>query len=110
MSVGSSVSSVAVISSSSLVRFSVLQPWMNPPPRTGISRESGSVRLRTGPGPFRFSSRSAALACAACSRSRAFSTWAAASLTRQCALAGRRGGFRSGRPVSASDAALRASH
>ncbi len=25
---------------------------MNPPPRTGISRESGSVMFRTGPGPF----------------------------------------------------------
>ena len=64
--------------------------------------------FRTGPGPVRFASRSAALRSASAARSRAFSTWAAASLTRQCSLAGCRGGFRSGLPARASDAALRA--
>ena len=35
---------------SSLVTFWVLYPWMNPF-RVGITRESGSVMFRTGPGP-----------------------------------------------------------
>lgn len=50
-SAGSPVSSVAMIGPSPLVMFWALYPWMNTPPRTGISRESGSVMLRTGPGP-----------------------------------------------------------
>ena len=58
-----------MISPSSLVSFWVLYPCRNPPPRTGISRESGSVRLRTGPGPLRLrcsrSGRPVRCACAA---------------------------------------------
>lgn len=67
MSVGSSVRSVAMISSSSLVTFSALQHRPNPPPRVGISRESGPVLFRTSPGPFSFS---ATRACVAAARSR----------------------------------------
>ena len=82
-STGSSVSSVAMISPSSLGTFWVLYPWMNPPPRSGISRESGSVMLRTGPGPLRFFSRSAALRSASAARALAASSLAWACLTRQ---------------------------
>ena len=49
------------------------------PPRTGISRESGSVILRTGPGP----AFAAALACASAARSRAAATLAWACRIRQ---------------------------
>ena len=78
MSTGSPVSLVAMTRPSSLVTFWVLYPWMNPF-RVGISRESGSVTFRTGPGP----ALPAALACAAAARSRARSTFAAARRTRQ---------------------------
>ena len=82
---------------------------MNPPPRTGISRESGSVRLRTGPGPFRLRSRSAARRAASAWRRLARSSRAAACRARTCWLAGRRGGLPRRLPVCASDRAFRAS-
>src|SRR6266704_3381890 len=81
-STGSSVSSVAMTSPSVLVMFWALYPWMKPP-RTGISRESGSVMVRTGPGPLRARSRSAALCPASAARALAASTLAAACRTRQ---------------------------
>jgi hypothetical protein len=40
------ISRVAMIRPSLLATFWALYPWMNPPPRTGISREPGSVTLR----------------------------------------------------------------
>jgi hypothetical protein len=48
VSVVSWVSRVAMMYSSLLATFWALYPWMNPPPRTGISRESGSVMFAAG--------------------------------------------------------------
>ena len=90
-----------MISPSWLGMFWVLQPWMNPPPRTGISRESGSVMLRTGPGPLRFAARSAALRSASAARARVACSLASASLTRQwSSIPAGRGG--AARPCSSS--------
>ena len=69
---------------------------MNPPPRTGISRDCGSVMLRTGPGPLAAAALAAALRSAWAARALALSSFAAACRTRQYWLAGRRGGSRSG--------------
>ena len=81
---------------------------MNPPPRTGISRESGSVMFRTGPGPLRAAARSAALRSASAARAWAASTLAWASLTRQWSSTPAASG-RAARPRRGCPAAYRSS-
>ena len=61
------------------------RPWMNPPPRTGISRESGSVMLRTGP---RSSPSAAAPGTGWAALALALASLAAPALTRQYSLPG----------------------
>ncbi len=97
-----------MISPSWLGTFWVLYPWMNPPPRTGISRESGSVMFRTGPGPLRAAARSAALRSASAARAFAASTLAWASLTRQWSSTPAASG-RAARPRRGCPAAYRSS-
>ena len=82
---------------SSLVTFWALYPWMNPPPRTGISREAGSVTFPAGPAlplPRRRPARAA-------SRAWAFSSEAAAARTRAepSGGTGRRPPAAAGRPA-----------
>jgi hypothetical protein len=88
VSVVALVSRVAMIRPSSLATFWALQPWMNPPPRTGMRRESGSVTFRLAGCSFLsflsfFPGAAAARSARAAARSRARSSSSRAQRTRK---------------------------